>query len=138
MAAEDVDFKTKISELKPLHRTWFATAMVAMVLADGSIDRSEVDFIVKLTALVKDEGTMDRLKKFIQFQTVPPLGSPTGIDKKTAMTMILDLIRIAVSDKDFAPAEKEMIEKIGKSMGFSREELDKLVMYGFELMAKGA
>jgi uncharacterized tellurite resistance protein B-like protein len=53
------------------------------------------------------------------------------------MTMILDLIRIAVADKDFAPAEKEMIEKLGKSMGFSREELDKLVMYGFELMAKG-
>ena len=137
MAAIEVDFKTKISELKPLHRTWFATAMVAMVLADGSIDRSEVEFIVKLTSLVKDDGTVERLKKFIQFQTVPPLGSPAGIDKKTAMTMILDLIRIAVSDKDFAPAEKDMIEKIGRSMGFSREELDKLVMYGFELMAKG-
>jgi uncharacterized tellurite resistance protein B-like protein len=134
----EVDFKTKISELKPLHRTWFATAMVAMVLADGNIDRSEVEFIMKLTSLVKDDATMDRLKKFIQFQTVPPLGSPTGIDKKTAMSMIIDLIRIAVSDKDFAPAEKDMIEKIGKSMGFSREELDKLVMYGFELMAKGA
>ena len=133
----DVDFKTKISELKTPHRTWFATAMVAMVLADGSIDRSEVDFIVKVTTFVKDDATVERLKKFIQFQTIPPLGVPAGIDKKTAMTMIIDLIRIAVSDKDFAPAEKEMIEKIGKSMGFSREELDKLVMYGFELMAKG-
>jgi uncharacterized tellurite resistance protein B-like protein len=134
----DVDFKTKISELKPPHRTWFATALVAMVLADGSIDRSEVDFIVKLTSMVKDEGTVERLKKFIQFQTMPPLGAPAGIDKKTGMTMIIDLIRIAVADKDFAPTEKELIEKIGKSMGFSREELDKLVMYGFELMAKGA
>ncbi|HKJ00053.1 MAG TPA: hypothetical protein VKB51_16365 [bacterium] len=134
----DVDFKTKISELKPPHRNWFATALVAMVLADGNIDRSEVDFIVKLTLLVKDEATVERLKKFIQFQTIPPLGSPVGIDKKMGMTMIIDLIRVAVADKDFAPAEKEMIEKIGKSMGFSREELDKLVMYGFELMAKGA
>ncbi len=134
----DVEFKTKISELKPPHRTWFATALVAMVLADGNIDRSEVDFVMKLTSLVKDEGTVERLKKFIQFQTIPPLGSPPGIDKKTAMTMIIDLIRIAVADKDFAPAEKDMVEKIGKSMGFSREELDKLVMYGFELMAKGA
>lgn len=133
----EVDFKTKISELKPPARTWFATAMVAMVLADGNIDRSEVDFIVKLTSLVKDDATMERLKKFIQFQTIPPLGSPAGIDKKTSMSMILDLIRIAVADQDFAPSEKEMIEKIGKSMGFTREELDKLIMYGFELMAKG-
>jgi uncharacterized tellurite resistance protein B-like protein len=133
----DVDFKTKISELKTPQRTWFATALVAMVLADGSIARSEVDFIMRLTTLVKDDGTMERLKKFIQFQTIPPLGTPAGIDKKIGMTMILDLIRIAVADKDFAPAEKDMIEKIGKSMGFSREELDKLVFYGFELMAKG-
>jgi uncharacterized tellurite resistance protein B-like protein len=133
----EVDFKTKISELKPPHRTWFATALVAMVLADGNIDRSEVEFIMKLTSMVKDEGTVERLKKFIQFQTIPPLGVPAGIEKKTAMTMIIDLIRIAVADKDFAPSEKDMIEKIGKSMGFSREELDKLVMYGFELMTKG-
>ena len=133
----DVDFKTKISELKTPQRTWFATALVAMVLADGNIDRSEVDFIMRLTTLVKDDGTMERLKKFIQFQTIPPLGTPAGIDKKIGMTMIIDLIRIAVADKDFAPTEKDMIDKIGKSMGFSREELDKLVLYGFELMAKG-
>ena len=132
----DVDFKTKISELKTPQRNWFATAMVAMVLADGAIDKAEVEFIVKLTSMIKDEGTVERLKKFIQFQTIPPLGSPPGIEKKLAMTMIIDLIRIAVSDQDFAPQEKEMIEDIGKSMGFSREEIDKLVMYGFELMTQ--
>ena len=133
----DIDFKTKISDLKAHQRNWFATAMVAMILADGNIDRAEVEFIVKLTSIIKDDGTVERLKKFIQFQTIPPLGSPAGIDKKMGMSMIVDLIRIAVSDQDFAPAEKAMIEKIGKSMGFSREELDKLVMYGFELMTKG-
>jgi len=78
---------------------------------------------------------MQRVREDARFEF--PVSFSAGIDKKTAMTMILDLIRIAVSDKDFAPAEKDMIEKIGRSMGFSREELDKLVMYGFELMAKG-
>jgi uncharacterized tellurite resistance protein B-like protein len=132
----DIDFKTKISELKVHQRDWFATAMVAMVLADGNIDRSEVDFIVKMVGIVKEEATVERLKKFIQFKTIPPLGSPAGIEKKLAMTMIVDLIRVAVSDKDFAPAEKEMIHKIGKSLGFNREEMDKLVMFGFELMTQ--
>ena len=133
----DIDFKTKISDLKSHQRNWFATAMVAMILADGNIDRAEVEYVVKLTSIIKDDGTVERLKKFIQYQTIPPLGTPAGIDKKMGMSMIIDLIRIAVSDQDFAPAEKAMIEKIGKSMGFSREELDKLVMYGFELMTKG-
>lgn len=130
----DIDFKTKISDLKTTQRTWFATAMVAMVLADGEIDRSEVDFIVKLASLVKEDATVERLKKFIQYKTIPPLGKPPDIDKKVGMGMVLDLVRIAVADQDFAPAEKTMIEEIGKSMGFSREEVDKLVMYGFELM----
>lgn len=132
----DIDFKTKISELKTHQREWFATAMVAMILADGDIDRAEVDFIMKLATLVKDDATVERLKKFIQFKTMPPLGSPVGIDRKLGMTIVIDLIRIAVSDKDFAPSEKELVQKIGKSLGFSREEIDKLVMYGFELMTQ--
>lgn len=132
----DIDFKTKISELKTHQREWFATAMVAMVLADGNIDRSEVDFIVKMSALVTDDSTVERLKKFIQFKTMPPLGEPSGIDRKLGMSMIIDLIRVAVSDKDFDPTEKELLLKIGKSLGFRREEMDKLVMYGFELMTQ--
>ena len=51
----DIDFKTKISELTPQQRAWFATAMVAMVLADGNIDQAEVGFIVKITTIIKDD-----------------------------------------------------------------------------------
>jgi uncharacterized tellurite resistance protein B-like protein len=130
----DIDFKTKISALNPRQRAWFATAMISMILADGNIDRAEVDFIVKLVGLVKDEAMVERLKKFIQFKTIPPLGAPPEIDRKTAMTMIIDMIRVAVSDMNFAQAEKDMLGKIGKSMSFTEEELNKLVMYGFELM----
>ena len=130
----EIDFKTKISELNPKQRGWFATALVSMILADGNIDRAEVEFILKIVALVKDETLVERLKKFIQFKTMPPLGSPPPVDRKIAMTMVLDLVRIAVSDMNFAPKEKEHFNKIGRSMGFSDEELNKLVMYGFELM----
>jgi len=132
----DVDFKTKISTLEPRHREWFATATVAMMLADGNIDRTEMDFILRVIQMVKDETVVDRLKKFIQFQTLPPLGTPPGIDRKLAMSMIIDLIRIAVADQDFAAKEKEMIHTIGTNLGFSQQEVDQLVMYGFELMVK--
>ncbi len=132
----DIDFKTKITSLNERQRDWFATAMIAMVLADGDIDRSEVDFLVRITNLVKDEATVDRLKKFIQFKTIPPLGKPIGIDRKIAMSMIIDLIRVAVADQDFDNKEKEMIREIGESLGFGQHEIDKLVMYGFELMPK--
>ena len=138
MATADIEFKTKITALNERQRTWFATAMVAMILADGDIDRSEVDFIVKLIGLVKDPAVSERLKKFIQFKTMPPLGSPVGIDRKLGMSMVIDLIRVAVADNDFAASEKAMIQDIGKNLGFNEDELNKLVMFGFELMSGSA
>lgn len=134
--AADVDFKTQISKLAPREREWFATAMVAMVLADGDIDRNEMEFLLRVVGLVRDEAVVERLKKFIQFKTMPPLGSPGSIPRKTGMSMIIDLIRVAVADKDFDAKEKEMVQKVGKSLGFKQDEVDQLVMYGFELMAQ--
>ncbi|MCZ6473669.1 MAG: hypothetical protein O7A08_12500 [SAR324 cluster bacterium] len=134
--AMDVAFKTKVSELNPRAREWFATAIVGMVLADGNIDRSEMDFLLKVIQLVPDPDVVDRLKKFVQFKTVPPIGSPPGIDRKMGMSMIIDLIRVAVSDKDFDKKEKEMVAAVGKSLGFKPDEVDKLVLYGFELMTQ--
>ena len=134
--AADVDFKTKISQLNPRAMEWFATAMVGMVLADGDIDRSEMDFMLKMIQLVPDPVVVDRLKKFIQFKTVPPLGKPVGIERKVGMAMIIDLIRVAVADNDFDKKEKEMVADIGKNLGFKDEEVDKLVLYGFELMTR--
>jgi uncharacterized tellurite resistance protein B-like protein len=134
--AADVDFKTKVSQLNPRAMEWFATAMVGMVLADGDIDRSEMDFMLKMIQLVPDPIVVDRLKKFIQFKTVPPLGKPVGIERKVGMAMIIDLIRVAVADNDFDKKEKEMVADIGKNLGFRDEEVDKLVLYGFELMTR--
>ena len=131
----DVHFKTRFSQLNERQRVWFATAIVAMILADGDIDRNEVNFIVKLIKLVPEKRVAQRLKKFIRFRTVPPLGGLGHVDRKLGMTMIIDLIRIAVADNDFAPAEKEMIQKIGKDLGFNEDEIRKLVMFGFELMS---
>ena len=131
----DIDFKTHISELSPRQRDWFVTAMISMVLADGNIDRAEVDFLLKATSLIKEDAAKERMKKFIQFKTLPPLGAPGTVDRKVAMTMIIDLIRVAVADKDFANKEKDMIRTIGQSLSFAPDEIDKLVMYGFELMA---
>ena len=65
-----------------------------------------------------------------------PLGSPVGINRKLGMTMIVDLIRIAVADQDFDKKEKEMIQAVGKNLGFNPQEVDQLVLYGFELMAQ--
>jgi len=135
----DIDFKTPISGLNQKQRQWFATALIAMILADGNIDRAEVDFLVKVLTIVKEEHEVDRLKKFIQFKTMPTIPPPAGLfDRKLAMTVLLDMVRIAVADKDFAAKEEEMVRHVGETLGFSTGEVDKLVAYGFELMSKAS
>ena len=128
-----IQFKTELSQLDGRQRRWFATAIVAMVLADGKIDHDEVNFVVELIKQVSsDARETQRLKKFIRFRTVPPLGEPIHIDRRLGITMLIDLIRVAVADNDLPPPEKEMIRRIGKDLGFNETELRQLVMFGFE------
>ncbi|MDH4225112.1 MAG: hypothetical protein OEW12_05655 [Deltaproteobacteria bacterium] len=136
MSDMDIDFKTPISRLNNPQRIWFATALTAMILADGDIARQEAEFLVKVLAIVRDNQEVDRLKKFIQYKTVPTLSKPIGIDRKLGMAILVDLVRIAVSDKDFADKEEKMIRFVGENLGFTNSEVDTLVAYGFELMGK--
>ncbi|MDH4120619.1 MAG: TerB family tellurite resistance protein [Deltaproteobacteria bacterium] len=138
MSSLNIDFKTPISKLTDKHRIWFATALTAMILVDGNIDRTEAEFLVKVISIVKEENEVDRLKKFIQFKTVPQLSKPVGLDRKLAMTMLIDMVRIAVVDKDFAASEEQMVRTVGETLGFASAEVEKLVAFGFELMGKEA
>ncbi len=132
----DVEFKTPISQLNAEQRKWFSTTIVAMILADGDIATSEADFLVKVIYLVKDPPTVERLKKFIKHRTVPEVGIPKGVDRRTGMLMMVDLARIAVVDSDFDPKERQLLETVGDRLGLSDEETHKVIAIGFDMMRR--
>ena len=129
-------FRTPIQQMDSRQKEWFATAMVAMVLADGSIDQHEVDSLMKSIAFLDDPVTIERLKKFLQHQTPPPIPAFSGWEKELRFraAILLDLIQVAVADRDFSQGEKEKFYGIGNLLGFPRNKIDELIAMGNKFM----
>ena len=81
---------------------------------------------------------MVRLKKHVHFQSGPPVSVFPGWedDRKKRGTMLLDLMGVAVADREFSPREKLKFYEIGRRLGFGRAKLDQLVEAGDRFVAK--
>lgn len=124
-----VSFRTAVHSMDDRQKEWFATAMVAMVMADGTVTEGEVESLLQSVSFVKETEAVERLKKYIQFNTPPPLPAFSGWEKeiKKKAAILLDLIQVAISDRDFSSEEKEKFYEIGKVLGFPRQKIDELV-----------
>ncbi len=131
------NLRTPVKMMDTRQKEWFATAIVAMVLADGNVTKGEVKSLLRSIAFVKERETVDRLKKHIHFQTVPPIFVFPGWedDVKSRGRMLLDLIEVAVSDRDFSPPEKVKFYEIGRLLGFNKAKMDQLVEAGDHIAA---
>ena len=126
------ELRTPVKTMTEHQKEWFATAMVAMVLADGNVSAGEVQSLLRSIGFVKAPETVERLKKHVQFQTAPPISIFPGWEdemKKKAI-MLLDLMEVAISDRDFSPPEKVKFYEIGRLLGFKKGKIDQLVEAG--------
>ena len=117
-------------------KEWFATAMVAIVLADGKVSQGEVEGLMNSISFVQDPNAVERLKKYIQFQTPPPLSVFTGWEKEVRNkgAILLDLMDVAVSDSDLSPPEKAKFYELGNLLGFNKGKIDELIEAGNRFM----
>ncbi len=130
------NFLTPVHAMDNRQKDWFATVMVAMVLADGNVSQGEVQSLMKSISFIEEPETVARLKKFIQFKTAPPLSAFVGWEKeiKKRAAILLDLIHVAVADQEFSLGEKEKFYEIGNLLGFPRGKIDELVKLGGQFM----
>ncbi|MDH4247088.1 MAG: hypothetical protein OEW39_04655, partial [Deltaproteobacteria bacterium] len=81
---------------------------------------------------VKNEALIETLKKYIHYQTAPTLTAFAGWEKevKHRAYMMLDLMDVAISDRDFSPKEKAQFMFIGKLLGFPGPKVEELIALG--------
>lgn len=132
----ELKFRTPIKEMTSPQKEWFATAMVAVVLADGTVSQGEVTSLLNSISFVQDPTAVDRLKKHIQFQAAPPIPSFVGWenDVKKRAAIMLDLIHVAIADNDFSEQEKDKFYEIGKLLNFERGKIDDLFVAADKFM----
>ena len=97
--------------------------LVALVAADREIRESERAALFKIAY---DRGIpLDRfnvmLKKAHEYQYLIPQNL---IDRERQLH---EMIEVAMIDGEFSAAEHDLILKVGARLGFSKEEVDKLI-----------
>ena len=87
-------------------------------------------------SFVQDPTAVDRLKKYVQFKTAPPLAVFTGWEKevRNKAAILLDLMEVAIADRDFSPPEKEKFYELGNLLGFNKGKIDELIEAGNKFM----
>lgn len=128
----EIKFKTPISAMDDQQKEWFATAMVSMILADGDVSEGEVASLMSTFSVMCNPESSARLRKFLQFKTMPDLKAFVGWGKnpKARALMLIDLMETAISDKDFSPKEREQFGRIGKLLGFSYQQVEQFIGMG--------
>lgn len=125
-------FRTPVEAMTDHQREWFAVAMVAMVLADGNITQGEAQGLMHSLSFVRNPQLLALLKKYIAYQTVPTLTAFAGWENKlkNRALMMLDLMDVAIADRDFSPKERDQFLVIGKLLGFPRGKVEELIDLG--------
>ncbi|HEX7926592.1 MAG TPA: hypothetical protein VF678_03310 [bacterium] len=127
-----MNFRSPVQTMSEPQREWFATAMVAMVLSDGSVSQGEVEKLMQSIAFVHNPQVVERLKKYVHFQSVPTLAPFQGWEKdlKNRALLMIDLMEVAIADRDFSVKEREQFQHIGKMLGFPVAKVEELIALG--------
>jgi uncharacterized tellurite resistance protein B-like protein len=131
------NFRTPVEAMNDHQREWFAMAMVAMVLADGNVTQGEAQSLMQSLAFIRNAALLDTLKKYVAYQTVPNLTAFAGWENKlkNRALIMLDLMEVAIADRDFSPKEREQFLQIGKLLGFPRQKVEELISMGTQATA---
>ena len=108
---------------------WFASAVVAMVMADDHIDLHERSFLHSAIRLVKDERKIQELEEHILRWQTPPI-QPIAFSKKDQRYMLESLLNIATVDRNFDEREEAFLREIAASMNFPQPQIENLVKLG--------
>lgn len=130
--------RTPVAKMTDPQREWFATAMIAMILADGDIAKNEVESLMQAISFVKNPNAVERLKKFVHFHEAPTLAPFHGWEHepKSRAMMLIDLMAVAIADRDFSPKEREQFHRIGALLGFPDQRVDELIHMGDQFIER--
>ena len=125
-------FRTPIEAMNEQQKEWFAMAIISLILADGEVTSGEAESLMKSISFLKNQQLVESLKKYISYQTVPNLTAFVGWETqlKNRAIMMLDLMKVAIADRDFSPKERDQFHFIGKLLGFPQPKVEELISMG--------
>ena len=124
------DFDTElISRMSDDQIFWFASAVVAMVMADDHIDLQERAFLHSAIRMLNDNQKIQQLEEYILRWQTPPI-DPIEFSKEDQDHMLESLLNIATVDRNFDEREENLLREIARSMKIPVTQIETLIKLG--------
>ena len=114
-----------VSFLSDEVKLWFAKAIAGMVVADGRVDNTEVEFVKAAIGFLTRREDVATIMSIIKQKQIPPLGV-SKIESKVSFTMLKFLAEIMVVDHKLTESEVLFFSQVGKKLGFTTTILERL------------
>ena len=118
-----------ISRMSDDQLFWFASAVVAMVMADEHIDLHERSFLHSAIRMIKDNQKIQELEEYILRWETPPIET-IEFSKVDQDHMLESLLNIATVDRDFDAREENLLREIAESMKIPESQIETLIKLG--------
>lgn len=119
------------------HQTkeWFARAVVGMILADGRIDKAEIDYLNNLIGFLNDNQLVQRISTLLKNNEMPTL-EPLEVVTNEALEIIKHLTVMAVVDEELANREIRYLKYVTDQLGLPAEIPDRFLALAKEKLRR--
>ena len=108
---------------------WFASAVIAMVMADEHIDLHERSFLHSAIRIVRDKRKIQELEEYILRWQTPPIGA-MDFSTKDRDHILESLLNIAAVDRNFDEREEKLLREIAGLMKVPEQQIENLIELG--------
>jgi len=123
------NFQAVLGQMKGEQRKWYAQALIATIMLDGSIDEMELSFLKAAVALVDNKKEQMELMGYIRNKMAPRLQRPPDIPEAVLVYIFVEIIRIVSADESLTYAEQAHLKQIADLCGFSNERFEKCIAW---------
>ena len=124
-----------LNEFNAEQRLWYGYMVASATKADGSVDPSEIEFLVKTLHFLNNDQKA-KIKNYLKSEKIHSGLSkiPPGLTKKQLAIVFTELIWIIVSDGKLIKSEVSFIKTIAKWFGFSDEYFKRTLQWGEQML----
>ena len=121
-----------MESLTPEQQSWAANLAISAIWADGEITLPEFERFSKLMQLMSDRNETRVLVKKLESKELEPIELVKGLDQDALAQIYMEMLGIMICDWDLAEGEKDYLDKLASTFGFTKMYHNKLIHWAEE------
>jgi hypothetical protein len=115
------------SNLNAEQKKWYAQALIATIMLDGSLDESELSFLKAAICFVDCKQDQKELLGYVRNKMAPKLKPPPNIPFPIRVGIFIEVMRIVSADESMSYAEHAYLKQVADLCGFNADLFNSLI-----------